>query len=267
MGKRVIQSTANYRLFERSSENRKTDLKKHKKLLESMKVYGFLACFPIVVRRDYSTGKYIVKEGQHRLVIAEQLGLEVWFVEEEIDFDIAVINCTARVWVLRDYAEKFAANGLMDYREAIDFSERHSLPLGTSISLLAGTTSFSNCSSQFVDGEFKVKDQKWANDVAAIYSPLILMSPALKSVRLVEACMAVCRVPGFDARRLLSCAKRCREKLIPYSTKDAYLDMLEEIYNFGHNKLVGLKSAAIMAMRERNAVSPKKGRSSADEAA
>ena len=53
---------------------------------------------------------------------------------------------------------------------------------------------------------------------------------------------------------MLQNADRCREKLIAYSTRDAYLEMLESIYNFGRSKMLGLKVAALMAMRERNAV-------------
>ena len=48
---RKIMASKNYRLMQRhSGENRPVDLKKHKKLVESMKLYGFLPCFPIVAR-------------------------------------------------------------------------------------------------------------------------------------------------------------------------------------------------------------------------
>ena len=260
MSSKKIQSTKNYRLFTRhSNENRPLDLRKHKKLLESMKLYGFLESFPIVCTRD-GDGNLIVKDGQHRLAIAETLGLPVHWVDEKVDFDVAVVNSTAKVWALRDYAQKHAANGIKAYQEGLDFSEQHGLSVGLAFALLAGTISFNNCQEQFIDGVFKVKDRAWAESVAGIYGPLVTMAPAIKNARLIEACMAVCRVPEFDPKRLLANTERCREKLIAYSTKDAYLDMLETIYNFGRVKLVGLKVAATMAMRERNVIGkPKKG--------
>lgn len=252
MSAKKIQSTKNYRLFERhSSENRPLDIKKHKKLLESMKLYGFLECFPIVVVRN-EKGQLIVKDGQHRLTIAETLGIAVHFVEESVDFDVAVVNSTAKVWVVRDYAGKHAANGLKQYQEGIDFADRHSLPVGTAFSLLAGTTSFSNVQDAFMDGSWKIKDRDWADAVAGTYGPLVAMSPVMKNARFIEACMAACRVSGFDAARLIAGAERCREKLVAYSTRDAYLDMMEAVYNFNRKNLVGLKAAAVMAMRERN---------------
>lgn len=249
-----ILNTRNYRLFQNNSgENRPLDIKKHRKLMESMKKYGFLECFPIVVARNGSD-QLIVKDGQHRLTIAESLGLPVYYVEDKTNFDVAVVNCAAKVWALRDYAQKHAANGIKPYQEGLEFAELHQLPVGTAFGLLAGTTSFHNYYEQFLDGTFKIKDRAWADAVASIYGPLAGMSAAVRNARMLEACMAVCRVPDFDSRRLLSGAERCREKLLSYSTRDAYLDMLETVYNFGRSKLVGLKATAMMAMRERNAV-------------
>ncbi len=252
MSAKKIQTTKNYRLFERhSAENRPLDIKKHKKLTESMKLYGFLSCFPIVVVRN-DKGQLIVKDGQHRLAIAEAHDLPIYFIEESVDFDVAVVNSTARVWAVRDYAQKHAANGLKQYQEGLDFADTHSLAIGTAFALLAGCTGFSNIKPAFLNGTWKIKDRVYAESVASVYGPLIEMSPRMKNDRLTEACMAACRVEGFDGSRLLANAERCREKLVAYSTRDGYLDMLETVYNFGRKQLVGLKSAALMAMRERN---------------
>lgn len=247
-----INATKNYRLFMRSGENRPLDIKKHRKLEESMKLYGFLPCFPIVCCRN-AEKQLVVKDGQHRLAIAESLGLQVFWVEECTEFDIAVINCTAKIWGLRDYAQKFAASGKKVYQEGLEFTDIHNLPIGTAFALLAGTTGFGNIQSVFVSGEFKIKDRAWADDVAATYGPLVQMAPAMKNARFIEACMAICRVGEFDRKRLIHNAERCREKLIAYSTREAYLDMIEVVYNFGRAKLVGLKAMAVMAMRERSA--------------
>ena len=245
-----IQQTKNYRLFIRNPENRPTDARKHRKLRESLQRYGFLRCFPVVVRRE--DDKLIVKDGQHRLMIAETLGIPVWWVEEEVDFDIATINSAAKVWSLRDFALKHAANGLTDYAEGLEFAALHKLPIGTAFALLAGLTGLTACHDEFIDGTYKVKDRAWADLVAGIYAPLVAMSPEIRNARFVEACMAVARVPGFEADRIISGAKRQRDKLVAYSTRDAYLEMLEEIYNFKRSNLVGLKALATMAMRDRN---------------
>jgi hypothetical protein len=247
---RKIQCTKNYRLFARSGDNREVNLKKHKKLYESMKRYGFLPCFPIVCVRNGIEPR-IVKDGQHRLAIAEELGLPVYYIDEPTDFDVAVINCTAKVWTLRDYADKYAHQGNTAYAAGVEFSSRHGVPLGLGFALLAGTTGFTNIQNAFVSGEFKIRDELWAECVGSTYAALIDISPSLKSVRFLEACMGAARVNGFDAGRLIHNAKQCREKLVSYSTRDAFLDMMEYVYNFKRQKTVPLKFLAIQAMRDR----------------
>ena len=252
MSLKKIQSTRNYKMFHRNADNRPVDLTKHRKLADSMREYGFIDAFPIVVvRKD---GKLIVKDGQHRLALAEELSLPVYWIEAAEDFDIAKINSTAKIWQFKDFAQTYAAKGLHDYQVGIDFAELHGLAITNAFALLAGHTSHSNIANQFMTGEFKVRDLAYANSVAAVYSPMVAMSPVIKNARFLEACMACCRVKDFSATRLLQNAARCREKLLAYSTRDAYLDMLEEIYNFGRKQLLGLKAEAVMVMRNRSAV-------------
>jgi len=253
-----VNATRNYRLFGRSDENRALVPEKHKRLLESMKRYGFLPEFPIVCYRDKNK-HLIVKDGQHRLSIAETLDLPVYWVEESASWDVALVNSTARGWVPYDYAERYARQGSKDYEEGIEFTRSHSIPIGISFALLAGTTTFSNVQRDFLEGKFKIKDRQWAGAVASIYGPFAAANKACRNARFIEACMAVCRVEEFRADRLLQNLGGCRDKLAAFSTRDAYLEMLELIYNFRRKSLFALKNEAIMAMRKRNACPSKNG--------
>ena len=252
-----INATKNYRLFVKSAENRPTDLAKHRDLRDSMKAYGFLACYPIVCQRD-SKKQLVVQDGQHRLTLAESMGLPVYWVEEDQDFDIATINCTSKVWNMKDFAMTHASKGNEAYESGLDFCETHGLPIGLGFAMLAGTSSFSAISNSFKNGMYKISDPAYAHAVASLYVPLIRLSPDLRNSRFLQACMAVCRVEDFDSSRLIQNALRCREKLASYSTREAYLGLLEEVYNFGRAKLCGLKASAKMAMRDRNAAEIKK---------
>lgn len=262
MATRKISATKNYALFNRSNLNRETEPKKHRRLVKSMQKYGFLPCFPIVCRRDESK-QLVIKDGQHRFAIAESLGLPIHWVEEDTDFDIAEINTTGVVWSIKDYARMHAENGLKAYQDGIEFAETHGLPLGVAFAMLGGTTSFTNVHDSFVDGSFKVKDRRWADAVAGVYVPMIRLSAEIRNARFLQACMAVCRVEEFDAKRLIQNASRVRDKLVSYSTRDAYLTMLEEVYNFGRTKLCGLKAAATMVMRDRAPCKPGKRKAEA----
>ena len=254
-----ILNTRNYRLFHTSSgENRQLNIRKHRKLEASMKEYGFLECFPIIVVRDKDSN-LVVKDGQHRLAIAEKLGLTVYYVEVKTIFDVAKINTTTELWKPVDYAQMYADSGVKAYSEGLEFADKYRLSVGTAFALLSGTSGYTHVEDHFKGGTFKVKDKEWAERVASIYSRLIAMSKAVKNTRLLEACVAVCRVPEFDPNRLLSSAERCREKLVAYSRREDYLDMLEDIYNFRRHQLVSLRNLALMNMRDRNPVKPKNG--------
>lgn len=255
MAKTSITTTRNYSLFDHADDNRVTDIAKHKKLAASMKKYGFLECYPVVVRRDSKTKRLVIVDGQHRFELAESLGLPVSYIETSVEFDIAEINTTSVTWAARDYAEMYAKNGVESYVEGLQFCEQHGLPIGISFAILGGTSSFTNVRSAFQQGRYAITDRPYADAVAATYGPMSMLSADVANSRFLQACMYVCRVEGFEIQRLIQNAKRCRDKLLSYSTRDAYLDMLDEIYNFGRAKLFPLKMNAVMTMRDRNVVS------------
>lgn len=247
-----INCTADYSIFHQGNENRPLNMTKHKKLLESMKKYGFLKSFPIVCRRD-DKGRLQVRDGQHRLTFAQSLKIPVWWIEEDVDFDIAEINTTSKVWVLRDYAERFAKLPNKHYAEAIEFSNQHAIPIGIAFAMLAGTTTFGNIQDEFTRGEFKIKDRSWAEIVVATYCPLVQISPECKGNVLLLACMAVARVEGFEPARLINGAKANPGLLKSYSIRDEFLIVLEELYN--HKRIaknrIPLKFLAVQAMASR----------------
>jgi hypothetical protein len=250
--RRTIQVTKDYDLFERSEDNRDTTMAGRKKLIASMEKYGFIPSFPVVVRRD-DAGKLVVVDGQHRLLIARHLGLPVYFVEESAEFVTAEVNETMRTWTVSDYVQTWARNGHKDYVEAQEFARRHGVTVGKACSILGGTVSQGNIDHQIRNGTFKIKDREWAEAVAGLYTTVCKLSKDISKTRFLEACMAVTRVKGFDLERMTTQAKKCREKLTGYSTRDGNLEMLEEVYNYGRKQMFGLKVAALMALRERSA--------------
>ncbi len=259
-----LTSTKDYRLFVRNTDNRLLDLKKHRNLFASMQQYGFLRSFPLSVVK-LPTGKMMVKDGQHRLEIAEQLDIPVWWVEETVNYDVAVVNSTPKSWELSDYVKVAAGNGDGHCQELLAFCEKHKIGCGLAASLLMGLAGSSIAAGKIMAGEFEVKDRKYAEMVVATYRPVTAMTKDVKNPRFLLACMACCRVPGFDPERFVQCAKVCRDKLVNYGTRDAYLSMMEEVYNFKRQKRLPLAFEAKNAMEQRNVVN--KGKSKAKDKA
>jgi hypothetical protein len=251
MSAKKINTTRNYGMFVVSADNRDVDVARHKSLRASMETYGFLMSFPLSCVRN-ARNELVVRDGQNRLAIAEQLGLPGWWVEEEVDYDVARVASTPKAWTPKDYARKYARVGNKAYLDGLMFAEKHAIHVGTAFALLGGTTTFSNIAREFVAGAFRVKDRKWADAVADVYTQLTRLGPRMKGTRLIQACMAVCRAPGFDPKRLVAGADRRRDKLSAYATRDAYLGMLEEVYNYGRKVTVPLKHDALNAMRSRD---------------
>lgn len=247
-----INKTKNYSMFQISIENRPLDITKHKRLKESMLKYGFLQSFPISCYRD-DKGNLIVKDGQHRLAIAQELGLVVHWIEDTQDFCVAEVNSTSKAWCIDDYARRFAADGNFNYQIALEFAEKTKIPISLAAGFLAGHCGSSNVMKDMKDGTFRIKDQEYAYNVADLYKGLLSLAPNIRHNNLILACAAVVRVKNFDQKRMLQNAARCREKLIKYSQREAFLQMLEDIYNFGRSILVPLKIEAIEVMKNRNA--------------
>lgn len=250
MAAKKINHTSNYDLFHYGDDNRPLAMEQHGSLLESMRKYGFLSSFPISVVRDRK-GRLIVKDGQHRLAIARQLGIGVYWIEEEVDYDVAEVSTTSKAWKPLDYAKKYATQGLPDYIEALDFATDRKIVPSIAFALLSGRGTFnSEVRAEFQSGEFRVTHRAWADNVARLFVGMTQVNRKLRASNFMLACAAVCRVPDFDCARMLSAAAKCREKLGQYSTRDAFLAMLESVYNFNRSAKVPLKFLAIQVTNE-----------------
>jgi hypothetical protein len=252
-----LLSTTNYALFAKDIKNRNYAPEKHKDLFASMRLHGFLPDYPISVWKN-EKGDLVVKRGQHRLAFAEQLALPVWYVINEFEIDSADLERAESVpWTHIDYAENWLHRDKPNYQELIEYSTRSGIPMALSASLLMGTVSFNNIQLQFLSGEFVVRDRAYAETVATVYIAFKTFSRAMNGVHLIKAIASAARVEGFEAQRLISNISECPGALKKYSTRDGFLEMLEEIYNFRKKSPVALKFNAIQAMRARNPTTAK----------
>jgi hypothetical protein len=253
-----IQVTKNYKLFGKSIDNRDVDLKGRRDLEESMKQYGFLRCYAIVCGRDKDKNLY-VKDGQHRLATAIKLGLEVCWIEDTSDMDVATVNSTQRQWKTKDYAWKYANKGNQHYKEVLQFVAEHRISISLAARLLSGTQASGNFSRKFRNGEFKVKDRDFAHRVVSIYVPSIKASKNLRNRYYLLACSKAAMGAAFSVKRFTDSLAKHRELLVNFGSADAYMDMMENVYNFGRRDLFPLKIEAIKAMRDRTPSGPKGG--------
>src|SRR5262245_37600255 len=121
----TLYVTADYSRFTVPGANRGLNPAKHANLKNSMLKYGFLPCCPLAVMER--GGKLIAKAGQHRLAIAEELGLPVYYVIVQQDFDLAEEAATNVPWSHGDYLHYHERGGNDAYRILMEFCGRHDL--------------------------------------------------------------------------------------------------------------------------------------------
>lgn len=255
-----LHQTRDYSMFVKDPRNRNVNLstRKHRELVKSMTLYGWLSSDPMAVYRN-GNGDYEIKRGQNRFAIAQKLGIAVYFVVDEQPIDSYELErCGQDAWSHLDIAMNFSERGFDQYTRLVQFSEDKGLPLALSASLLMGTVSFGNISAQFHRGEFVVKDLPYAELVSELAKAFSEFNEKMHGKHLIDALAAVARVCGFDKKRMLTNMKRCASLMRKYSNRDDFLTMLEDIYNYGRVGLVPLKLNAIQAMRDRRSVFTKK---------
>ncbi len=254
------RSTTNYAMFCGSDDNRPVDLSKRDDLRESMKKYGFITAFPLHTRRQES-GRLEVRDGQHRLGIAQELGINVWYTIGDDDIDVGRLHDTSRRWTALDYTLTYIKKGNRNYAEILEFSQKYGISLIRSAALLSGSFTQSNATKLFTSGMTVCNHASNAIDVAETYLAICNLGHNVKRSSLLAAIFACSCVPEFNHNRLRHAATRCRDKLRAYATKEEYIRMLEAIYNYGHGIRIALECLAENAMRARN-LAVKKGRMS-----
>jgi hypothetical protein len=249
-----LKVSRNYGELTFSKLNRKYEPEDHQKLKISMTTCGYIKSFPATILMV--NGKKVVIDGQHRIKMAQELGLPYWYVIVEIkDVDvetlIQLINNGQVPWNIKNYIGHFSQRGLEDYIELEEFINKYKLPRTTCASILVGWNGGGRICDKLREGTFKIKDRKYAADVAEMIVQIKQVSSKATNKNCVEAIAAICRDSQIDKARLITRIKNHPQMLIASGTMEMVLDSLEKIYNFGARSLYGVKVGALNVMKER----------------
>lgn len=252
-------TTRNYSLFISDKLNRvitDKDAARLQRLRASMQKYGFLP-FPILVRRGGE--KLVVIDGQHRLMVAQELGLPVIFVETERD-DIVISECAAAQspWSIYDYVASHAAQGRKAYQELLSFVEEHSMPVGRAASLLRGALN-GNHQDTVKDGSFVIRDRAYADRVARLCSVISQHAAWAVTTNSIGALSRFVRVTEFDDDQFTKRVTAHPHLLRKQPTLQMFSEMYEAIYNHASRARIPLAFLANEVAAQR-LETPTKGR-------
>jgi hypothetical protein len=250
-----IHTTRNYELFTQDVCNRPIDtprqVSKQAKIRASMKKYGYLP-FPILVRRIGNELR--VLDGQNRLRVAQELGLQVQYVETNRD-DITIADCAAgqSPWSLADYAGSWAAQGNHDMQSLLDFSADHKLTLQTAASLLHGDgANSSNVNDLVKSGKFRVRSIDYATGAAELVAAVARFVPWAHNKNSVGALARFLKVKEFNSNQFIQKVNAHPGMLRREATQDAFSEMYAELYNHASRSRIPLAFLATEAANARN---------------
>jgi len=250
-----VLETRNYGMFALHNLNR--DVNKIAKLEKSMKANGWIPAYPMHVVRE--GGHLKIKGGHHRFEVARKLGIPVKYVVCEDRATIHELEEATTRWDWQDYLASHGRAGNANYLKVKKYQDETGIPLTCIVSMLGGDTAGSgNHAKAFKSGALKVKDTSHIGLVSDFVT--IAKSAGFSGAtnrNFVIALSKIAKANGIDLARL-----KAKMKAHPYlfqkqTSVDAYLDMLQEIYNRQRSDKVPLAFIANAAARARNAVAPK----------
>lgn len=244
-----ISTSKNYDLFRLDKCNR--SVTRLNKLQASMKKWGFLDAYPLHVVKNCSG--FVIKDGQHRFESAKSLGIPVKYVIcKEQGISIPEINNASRSWNIRDYCESYRKQGKSDYGELLLFSDTHKLPLTICAAMLSGSQAGADVGNAIKSGSLKIKGLGVANSVASIVTEARKHVNFATNRYFVDAVSKCVMTPEFSASHLIEKMQKNPGMLRQMPTGDAYLEMLETLYNYKSQRTIPLRYMANENAKKRN---------------
>lgn len=251
MNNRRINETTDYGKFEMLPFNRTVE--QTKELEKSMMERGFLDEFHINCVRN-GKNKLKVREGHHRLYVAKKLNIPVKYMVVDDVISVYEIEKTSRQWSMNDYLVANVKEGRNPYIVVKKYRDRTGIPLSQCIAMLAGETAGShNKNESFKKGTYSLGDPTHAETVADIVWHLKNACGVkwADNAYLVQAISRVARVSEFSAERFKQKANTHKHFIEKQPNLDAYLEMIETVYNRQSQDKVPLSFLAKQAASKR----------------
>lgn len=165
----MIYKTTNYDQFKLMKGNRVLNQNHVAKLKKEIRRHNLLLACPVIVNE-----KFQVIDGQHRIEVARQLGVPVYYVQEKglTIADVVMLNRSQRKWTIWDYVELYIANGKEDYQVLKDFTLEHGLVISSGVTLLSKNSTTNLATEKFRSGEFTVDNLEYAETIVSYMQDL-----------------------------------------------------------------------------------------------
>lgn len=237
----MINKTKDYTIFKFREDNRAIIDQTHiKKLIESIKNRNLLEFRPIAVN-----SKMEVIDGQHRLLAAKSLGVDIYYeVNKNLkNEDIISLNIS-KAWTPADYLNYYIKNGNENYIKLQEFMKKNNLPLRTALNLTIGQGR--ECRSEFKQGKYKFSEDDFdiqldiCWDTIEYIKKMTGFSNYTSSTRFWKALLVLIKHHNFDAEKWMANLEKMVERFTPKARTEDYLRLFMDVFNWRNNVKVHL---------------------------
>lgn len=255
-----LKKTSNYGQFVHNQFNRNVDPAKVQRLVESMKIYGYLAHYPMhCIRRE--DGKLEIKAGHHRFTAAQHLGIPVWYiVAEDGGVSIHELERSSSAWSLRDFVDSYERLGIPSCQELNEYVHQTGIPIGKAASMLLGQLASSNNALPVLkSGNFRIAERGRLHAGVVASLSLCCKESGFEwstTAQFIEALSRIAMTPEIDIAELKRRIAKYPFLLSRGRRTSDYVAMFESLYNHFSKSRVPLVHLADETARQRNAAKP-----------
>ena len=238
-----MEKTTNYDMFKFRADNREEINTAHvRRIADSIKSRNLLHMRPIIVN-----SKMEVIDGQHRLLAAKMLGVDIYYkVEPSLGIeDMLAMNCS-KTWGLQDYVNFFVQNGYQEYMKLREFAKKNNLDIRTAFALTTARTKSNHL--DFKAGRYVFNSDVYASEVDIIWQTINYIirlngaknSTYTKTTKFWNAMIKLVRSPLFNEVKFSDNLVKLIDKCSVRATGDGYCKMLQEIHNWKNQSRVNI---------------------------
>lgn len=222
--------TTDYDVFVFDPTNRAVD----RSLVESLKLaiqeHNLLRSYPIVIASV--DGVWVVRDGQHRLTAAKELGVPIYYTfnDEMTARDVINVNVNRKGWTVRNYLDSYCASGHVEYLKLREFMQR--------FPWLTITTAKDLCwygdrnMMGFNDGKYVCNDIEFAEQVAQAALQFSRWVTFYHESLFVRSVSNLLEHEGYDHKRMLRKMEYRSKSLVKCVSIEEYMTVFGAIYNY-----------------------------------
>lgn len=238
-----IISTKNYEIFKTLTGNRPLDKYHLKKLKKSIEASNQIAVHPIIVNENYE-----VIDGQHRLEVCKQLGIEICYILSNSipDNHVILANVNQKPWEVENYILYFTTREKVeDYIDIKQMLIASKLKPKALLSLILG--SIGKDVLEFLKtGKFRLPKNKeyekhfysYLDFIAYVSDKRINPMSMFTNHYFTKSFRWLCMTSGFEFSNLIKKLDLRWFDLKPQRSAEDWYKLLISIYNFkNHSKI------------------------------